>query len=380
MRRARAAIAPWLAAVAATAGGCCWCGPSAAFTVRRALSPAAEQGPPPSPPPALRVLLVADFGDTTCQQRAVADAIAAAHARAPYDLAFSPGDNLYECGPDPRLPGADRCELSADGATVAPGYVPPRDPRFEERFERPFPALLRRGEPVPVYLALGNHDVAEVGCREGPLPPERLSRVRACLEVAHRGPRWSMPGRHYVVERGPARFIVLDSNLLLGDYGGFTLDAEVAFLRGAAEGCERRPCFVVAHHPPATAGEHHGEATPAYVERVRRLQEAAGGRIAAWLAGHDHDLQHLRSAAGYDVVISGNGSRGRSQERFERISTPGAQLFFASTAWGFASLEVSERAWVVRFESTEGEPLHCCRAVFPGACQPVACPAPAASP
>jgi hypothetical protein len=184
-----------------------------------------------------------------------------------------------------------------------------------------------------------------------------------------------MPGRHYAVDRGAARFIVVDSNLLLGDYGGFSIDGEVEFVRAASAGCAERPCFVVAHHPAATAGEHREDATPEYVARLRRLQEAAGGGIAAWFAGHDHDLQHLRAAAGYDVFVSGNGSRGRA-ERFERLSAPAAQLFFASTAWGFATLEVSARAWLVRFESTSGEPLHCCHADFPETCRPVACPPP----
>ena len=112
--------------------------------------------------------------------------------------------------------------------------------------------------------------------------------------------------------------------------------------------------------------------------RLARLEEAAGGRVAAWLAGHDHDLQHLRSAAGYDVIVSGNGSRGRPWERFESTS-PGGQLLFASTAWGFATLEVAEGSWSVRFEGVSGEALHCCRTHFPGRCDPLTCPASDAS-
>jgi hypothetical protein len=132
----------------------------------------------------------------------------------------------------------------------------------------------------------------------------------------------------------------------------------------------------VAHHPAATAGGHRDDFDAGYVARLRRLQEAAGGHIAGWFAGHDHDLQHLRAPAGYDVFVSGQGSRGRPEERFGELSTPGAQLFFASTAWGFAALEVWEGAWRVRFEGVDGAPLHCCHATFPGACQPAACPPP----
>jgi hypothetical protein len=114
--------------------------------------------------------------------------------------------------------------------------------------------------------------------------------------------------------------------------------------------------------------------------RVERLQQAASGPIAAWFAGHDHDLQHLQAPAGYDVFVSGNGSRWRD-EQFLRVEPAGSRLHFASTAWGHAVLEVSERHWAVRFESEAGEALHCCQAAVPGGCRPVACgPAPSGPP
>jgi tartrate-resistant acid phosphatase type 5 len=371
-----AAFAAAAALALAPATGCC-CSAPAPYTARRALPPGAEAGPPPLAPPVLRVLLVGDMGEATCQQAEVARAIAAAHARAPFDLALHVGDNLYPCGPDASLPGAERCAFAPDGNAAAPGAAPPRDPGFDAKLERALAPLAAGASPVPLYLALGNHDVAAAGgCRALGLDAAALSRRRACLEVAHASALWHMPGRHYVVDRGPARFIVIDSNLLAGDYGGFRFDGEVELLRAAAAGCDARPCFVVAHHPAATAAEHRDDFNPEYVARLRRLQEAAGGHIAAWLAGHDHHLEHLRAPAGYDVLVSGNGSRERPGERFGHLSTPGAQLFFASTARGFATLEVARGGWLARFESTSGEPLHCCRAEFPGACQPVACPPP----
>jgi tartrate-resistant acid phosphatase type 5 len=176
-----------------------------------------------------------------------------------------------------------------------------------------------------------------------------------------------------VVDQGPARFIAIDSNLLRGDYGGFDFDSEVAFVRSAAEGCAGRRCFVLAHHPPVTAGGHAKDATPEYLARLASIEAAAGGRISAWLAGHDHDLQHLRTPAGYDVLVSGNTSRGRPQERFEKLPVAGSQLLFASTAWGYGRLEVAPEGWTYRFEDERGEPLHCCAAVGAGPCQPVAC-------
>ena len=182
------------------------CSGSPTFTVRN--GPAASPPPAPAAPaPTARILHLADFGDATRQQRAVAEAIAAAHRRAPFDAGFVAGDLVYYCGPDARLAGARACAFAADGNTVAPGFAPPADGSFAVH-ER---ALAFLG-PTPVYAALGNHDVATGGAC-GP-PDEAVARAKACLNVAHAGPQWVMPGRHYPVDRGPARFIVVDSNLV----------------------------------------------------------------------------------------------------------------------------------------------------------------------
>jgi hypothetical protein len=363
---------------------------------------AGARSPPPAPPlgpVVVRALHLADFGEQNAQQATVARAVAAAHARAPFDVALFPGDNLYEDGPDPAVPGADGCRFAADGNTLAPGFTAPPDPTFA-RHEAPLAPLAG----VPVYLALGNHDVLAP-----PGASATVGRRRACLEVAHSSPAWRMPARHYVVDveeagsprrrgegaaratgdeagsprrRGEgaagapgvaARFIVVDSNLVKGDYGGFSFEDEVAFVAQAAAGCEGRACFLVGHHPPVTAGEHAADATPAYLARMGRLVAAGGGRIRAWLAGHDHDLQHLRTPAGLDVLVSGNGSRGRPLERFAAVSVPGATLEFASVRWGYGVLSVTESGWTYRFEDVEGAPLHCCAALGAGPCAPVQC-------
>jgi tartrate-resistant acid phosphatase type 5 len=364
-----------LAFVWANRAGCCWLAGHTPWTVQAPLPPGAARQPS-TRPGALRVLAFGDFGDDTCQQAVVAKGMAGAHAGRPFDLALSLGDNIYECGPDPRLPGAADCAFAPDGNAVRPGYVPPDDPRFRKLFEAPLEPLVREGRAIPLWLTLGNHDQnSGPRCREGDLAPQELGRVRACLEVAHRAPHWRMPGRHYVVDEGPARFVFLDSNLIVGEYGGFTFADEVAFFREATRGCEARPCFVVAHHPPASAGGGESEGRPGpdtFQDRLRTLREAASGPVAGWFAGHDHDLQHVRTPAGLDVFVSGNGSRWRD-EKFGTVRPAEARLFFASTAWGFAILEAWAGGWSVRFEDAAGTPLHCCQAAFPGACEPVAC-------
>jgi tartrate-resistant acid phosphatase type 5 len=371
-RRPPAAAAPLalLAAQLLVAAGCAACA-DASYTVRRgaALSPAPAPTEAATAAP-VRVLHVADFGEVNGQQAAVAAALGAAHRRAPFTLAVFPGDNLYPCGPDAARPGVERCTFGPDRNAVA---APPAgaDPTFQRQHEVPLAAL---SDPSPpVYLALGNHDVATwPGCGVAGLDDAEVARRRACASVAHQGPRWSMPARHYLVDQGPARFIFIDSNVIYADYAGFTLEDELRFVAEAARACAARICFLVGHHPPATAGLHLRDfGRPERGERMSRVLAAAAG-VRAWLAGHDHDLQHLRTAGGLDVLISGNGCCARPTERFERTSD-GGPLLFASVRPGLGILTVHPGGWGYRFEDVAGRPLHCCAASGAGKCEPVAC-------
>jgi hypothetical protein len=375
------------AALALTGATGCWgcaTAPSRSpdFTVRSAGAKDLPDAPDLAAPK-LRVLHTADFGDPTPQQAKVARALVAAHREAPFALAFFAGDNVYECGPE-LGPGPSGCAFAEDGSTLARAPATIRPGTFA-RHEAPLDALAEPPAPE-VFLALGNHDVWTTGrCRRRG-DPARQAREKACLSVAHRSPLWRMPGRHYAVDRGPARFLVLDTNLVAGSYGGFTLEEEVAFLRAEARacrpdacdreagGCEKPLCFVVGHHPPASAGTHASDLGPRYRARMQRLLDAGDGRIRAWLVGHDHDLQHLRTGGGLDVLVSGNAARGRPRERFAHVSPDDARLLFATVRWGYGVLEVAADGWRYAFHADDGAPLHCCAARGPGRCEPIACP------
>jgi hypothetical protein len=324
--------------------------------------------------PLLRVLVFGDFGIDSLQQARVARAMLAEHQAKRFDFGLLLGDNLYPCGPDLSLPGAMDCPFSADGNTVSPGYHPPEDPQFQSFFHEPLAGLRGPdGGALPIHVVLGNHDVGgSLSCvTEGPLSPQ-ASRAKACLELAHRGPGWQMPARHFVVDTPAARFILFDSNTLAIDGYVFSFEDELAFLKEAVSGCGERRCFLASHHMSVTAGTHRPETlTEDYRQRVRRIEEA--GRIDSWLAGHDHDLQHSLAAKGYDVFISGSSAKTRA-EKFGPEPAPGARLLFASTAWGFAVLEVFPTGWSMRFLDERRAPLYCCEALERGRCEPVACP------
>jgi 3',5'-cyclic AMP phosphodiesterase CpdA len=365
-RAARPRLAPLVAAAALLAG--------CLHDVHR-VEPVLPAPPPWQPD--VRILVFGDFGHGTLLQRLVARGMRRATEAEPFDLAVQVGDNVYFCGPDPARPGAETCRFEADGATVAPGAVPPDDPLFRVN-EGPLEGLRARGGgPLPTYLALGNHDIGWGGgrCVVPGLEPDEAARRRACLSVARRTPTWTMPARHYVVDRGPLRLVVVDTNVVVADYGGFTLDDELTFLREATRPCgAERVCFVVGHHPPAAVHGYGGaraRGRSPYAERMARLVGAAGGRAQAFFAGHVHTLEHL-SLDGLDVFISGSTAMGGFMPFRVRVPAR-AQLRFATNAWGWAVLEVGAGRWSVAFHDYTGDPLHCCEASDGETCRPVEC-------
>jgi len=340
-----------------------------------------EIGPvgPPSPdrPGAIRVLVFGDFGASTLPQWLAARAIHGESTHRPFDLAIELGDDLYPCGPDPGRPGARGCRFAADDATVEAGGALPDDPRIQGENEAALGGLRARdGGPLPIYLALGNHDVGWGGgkCAVPGLADDQASRLRACLTVAHRAPAWSLPARHYVVDRGPLRLVVVDTNVVVSDYGGFTLEEELAFVHEATAPCgTERICFLAGHHPPAAVhGYRVGPGPSPFRVRMARLLGAAQGPVRGFLAGHVHALEHL-SLGTLEVFVSGSTAMGGYQ-RFRVRQPPEALPRFATTAWGFAILEVDAQGYRVRFVDVSGEALHCCEAAATGPCRPVECP------
>jgi hypothetical protein len=348
-----------------------------------------RMGPFDPPPEArqaeVRALVFGDFGYRTVPQRLVARAMRRESEARPFDLAVQVGDNIYKCGPNPALPGAERCRFDADGSSVVPGAALPEDPAFALNEAALVGLVARGGGPLPMFLALGNHDVAATGaCAVPGLSEVETARRRACLSVARRTPTWTMPARHYVVDRGPVRLVVVDTNVVVGDYGGFTLEEEIAFVRAATAPCaaagapppggppqDARQCFLFGHHPPGAVHGYGRGRPPSYAPRMARLVAAAGGRARAFFGGHVHTLEHL-TVGSLEVFVSGSTAMAGSH-RFRWIWPPHAQLRFATSAWGYAVLEADAEGYRVSFADTQGEALHCCAAGRTGPCRPVDC-------
>jgi tartrate-resistant acid phosphatase type 5 len=61
-----------------------------------------------------------------------------------------------------------------------------------------------------------------------------------------------------------------------------------------------------------------------------------------YLAGHDHDMQHLKPEGRLHFFIAGSGGKLRSIE-------PGPRSLFAKSANGFAVLDADERSLTITF-------------------------------
>ena len=288
----------------------------------------------PSDPSAAELLALGDWGyeDPTAQAKVAAGlrAYAKQHSVRPQAL-FMLGDNWYG-------------EL-AGGAS---------SPRWQSHFEEMYPA----GEfPCPAYAVLGNHDYQRW--------PD--SKVDAELEYArNEKSRWTMPARWYRFEF-PAQdplvtFLALDSNMPPANGQpktgrDFTLTpAEQAEQLVWFETELKRPrttpyLAVIAHHPVYSDGPHgdHAVLIRDWDPLFRKY------RVDLYMAGHDHDMQHLEFA-GHPTTffLSGGGGADLYTLKVE----PSQRGPYAQKVYGFSHVSVTAKQLTLRHLDQSGALLH----------------------
>ena len=224
-----------------------------ARTVRSASAASARQKVP-AQPGTFRFAALGDTGTGGEGQWEVARRMVELHAAQPFDTVLLLGDNLYPDG----------------------------DPSgFQEKFERPYAELLRRG--VRFRAVLGNHDV-------------KFGRS-AQMNYAP----FSMGGRAYysfMEAGGLVEFFALDSN---------AMDREQsAWLEGALASSKATWKVAFLHHPPYSSGLKHGSSTA-----LRSVVEPLFVRhgVAAVFSGHDHVYERVRPQRGVQYFVSGAGGQ-----------------------------------------------------------------------
>lgn len=246
-------------------------------------------------PSSLRLLAVGDWGrGGSPEQVEVADAMGRVASDAAPQLVISVGDNFYNSGVDSAA-----------------------DPQFDATWRAVYSHPQLAG--APWYAVAGNHDY----------------RGNLTAQAVYSGdPRWHFALNTTLTARLPGapasdataclRTLFIDTTSLLTHYrtGGedrgrmsANINASAppgeqlawidASLAAAAAAC--RAVVVVGHHPVFSAGEH-GDA-PELVAQLLPLLVRYG--VDAYLAGHDHLLNHL-VANGTDFVLTGGGSQVRA--------------------------------------------------------------------
>lgn len=159
--------------------------------------------------------------------------------------------------------------------------------RYDTRFFEPYAELI---DHVPFWPCLGNHDVDKLTKRPN-------SGYEDVFVVPANGPD-DLRGRCYWFDYGPARVVVLDTNL-----GEKELLAQGAWLRAVFADPAVRWRFVSFHHPPYTAGPHHDDV--AVQRAIVPALEAAGVDIV--FNGHDHMYERSKPLRGGHVVEPDEG-------------------------------------------------------------------------
>lgn len=272
----------------------------------------------------LSFVVIGDWGRGTEAQHHVAAEMGRAAAAAKARFVLSVGDNFYEQGVE-----------SID------------DPLWKSAFEDVYthPAL-----QVPWHVALGNHDY--------------YGNPQAQVDYTAHSARWRLPQRYYKVadpalDRADIDMFVVDTSPFVQSYrkdptsrkGRNTstqnVDAQLAWLDTALGAARRKWKLVVGHHTIHSGGSQHGD-TAELVDRLKPVLLHHG--VQAYIAGHDHDLQHIHRD-GLHIIQCGGGMEARPVKAVE-----GTQFCLAQP--GFGVMTANRDTLTVEFRDQAGASLY----------------------
>lgn len=226
--------------------------------------------------------------------------------------------------------------------------------RWQTQFEQMYPAEVFS---CPAYAIPGNHDYQNYPG----------SKVVAELQYAStQKTRWTMPSLWYRFEF-PAKyplitFIALDSNVPYAngkstDGRNFTLTAQqyaeqLSWLEAELRRPRATPFLVVMGHHPIYSDGPHGD-HPVLIRDWDPLFRKYGVHI--YLAGHDHDLQHLEfQGHPTSYFMSGGGGASLYDLKIE----PSQRGPYAQKVYGFSHLAVTPEQITLRHLNSNGEVIH----------------------
>jgi 3',5'-cyclic AMP phosphodiesterase CpdA len=227
-------------------------------------------------------------------------------------------------------------------------------PRWKTQFEDMYPKNVFN---CPAYAIAGNHDYQRM--------PE--SKVAAELEYARKGgTRWTMPSLWYRFDFPVANplmtVIALDSNMphpegLKTKPANFTLTAEqqaeqLSWLETELVKPRTTPFLVVMGHHPIYSNGPHGDNKILIQDWEPLLRKH---KAHLYLAGHDHDMQHLEfDEHPTSFVLSGGGGADLYALKIEEAQRGP----YAAKVYGFSHLEVTPEKLTLRHMDETGRLIH----------------------
>ncbi len=242
----------------------------------------------------IRFVAFGDFGTGAKIQYQVAQAIQKKCAAKGCDFAVTLGDNIYN-----------------DGVRSV------SDPQFQTKFETPFANL-----PFRFHMVLGNHDIR--------------GSIDAQINYTQHSKKWYLPARYYQFQAGPVAFVALDTN----QPNTVQLKAHQQYLKNHPSPW----AIAFGHHPRQTNSVYKNSQSPA----LKQMIDGLCGTVQFYLAGHEHDKQHIKPLCGMHQVIAGSGAGQRKVGR-------GPNTLFADNSFGFSWFEVSPSRLYFEFVNLKGE-------------------------
>lgn len=286
----------------------------------------------------VRVLLLGDQGSDDSHrhgrrrgnhQLAVAATLRGYLDKHPVDFAVLLGDNFYYSSIDQQ--------------------------EWNIHFADPYDFKDRSGGRLQFYASLGNHD---------------YEHGNAKVELERHGQNgWNMPARYYSVGDDFVRFYAVDTANGSGDprmdqaQRRWLTHSLCQDRANIAPGSRPPWQIVFGHHPIATGGRHAKQTnyeSPTWLRETLR-----NSSVSVYVAGHDHDLQLLRTG---DLLSAISGAGGRYFRKTRTTGTNGDMLFCQSRH-GFAVMQIGDEDIEIDFIAAEGpdagESIYSCK-VKPG--------------
>jgi 3',5'-cyclic AMP phosphodiesterase CpdA len=229
--------------------------------------------------------------------------------------------------------------------------------RWESQFEQMYPAS---AFPGPAYTIPGNHDYQHM--------PANVNKLHAELDYAKTGKsRWTMPARWYTFDvptpdhRPLLHVIATDTNaphpIKPTNTVDFTLSEDdwheqTEWLKAELAKPTTAPfTIVIGHHPIYSNGPHgdHARLIADWEPIIRQH------KVSAYLAGHDHDLQHLEFANHpTSFVCSGAGGADLYDIKIDEAQRGP----YAHKVHGFTHLEATPQRLTFRHVDETGAVVH----------------------